>query len=121
MAMTRAQLLIDSLTLLSSPADAQLQYLRHLGDRIGVDELALEYDDIAAAAEDMRQSSELTAAQCDAAQRLRKYLMSISGASNWSLWTPEALYSASEWAEVRRMASEALLLLSNSPRDANGG
>jgi hypothetical protein len=113
-------MLINELTVLSSPAEAQLDQLRRLGDREAVDELALDYDAIAAAAEDMRQHSELTAAQCHAVRKLNEYLKSISGASNGPLWTPEALYVAKQWADVRRMASEALHLLSDSSRDANG-
>jgi len=113
-------MLIVELAALSSPAETQLDQLRRLGDQAGVDELALDYDAIAAAGEDMRQHSELTAAQCHAVQELNEYLKSISGATNGPLWTPEALFVAREWADVRRMASEALRLLSNGSRGANG-
>jgi hypothetical protein len=109
--MSRKSLLQDALRVLVSPAHEQLEHLTRIGLENGIDELALEYNDIAAAAEDMRQCSELTETQYWAVRKLDRYLSSISGKDRSDLWTADALSSADEWKEVRRFAKKTLDLL----------
>jgi hypothetical protein len=107
-------MLRDALVVLASPAPDQVEHLRRLGPLDIADELALEYDDIAAAAEDMREKAELTELQCERVLGLNDYLGSFSGAQNSHLWTIEALGSARQWSEVRRLACEILELFGHS-------
>ena len=109
--MSRKVLLQDALRVLASPAHQQLEHLRQIGLANGFDELALAYNDTAAAAEDMQQCSELTQAQYEAVRKLDRYLSSISGNEHSDLWTADALSSADEWKEVRRLAKNTLDLL----------
>lgn len=114
--MTRKQMLRDALVALSLSAEGQLEHLRRLGPRGGVDELALDYDGIAAAADDMREKAELTRVQGEAVLALNAYLKSMSGARNSHLWTHDALRTSKEWSDVRRMATLILGLLADSAR-----
>lgn len=109
--MSRKSLLKESVLILGAPPHEQLEYLAQLGLAGCVDELALEFDDIAAAAEDMRCHLELTQAQCDAVKELDGFLASISGRSRANLWTEEALSTSAEWNEVRRLAKKLIDLL----------
>jgi hypothetical protein len=110
----RIQSLKNSLNTLASDAEAQLEHLRKLGLPGGIDELALEYDDIAAAADDMFRLHELDKNQCDSVKKLRNLLSRMSGKANSVLWTAEALCSAPEWKEVRSVAKECLWRLEAS-------
>jgi hypothetical protein len=103
----RLQLLKDSLSILMSPSNEQLAHLKNLGD-VGVDELALEYDDIACAAAHMVECGELTSRQRGEIESLSGLLKKMSLPENSALWTQEALSMAAEWREVRRLARETL-------------
>ena len=107
----RITLLRDALTLLASPATAQLEHLSALGLPGVIDELALEYDDIAAAADNMLVEGELDNFQCSCVKELNRFLREISGKHNAHLWTAEALRSAPEWEQVRHKASDCLMQL----------
>src|ERR1700683_2717362 len=109
--MCRKRLLQDALRVLASPAHEQLEHVKRIGLANGIDELALAYNDIAAAAEDMRQCSELTEAECEAVRKLDRHLSSISGNEHSDLWTADALSAAEEWKGVRRLAKKTLDLL----------
>lgn len=110
--MSRVELLRDATTVLASEPAAQLQYLEQLGVAGVVDELALEYDDVASAAKDMLQAGEIDRVQYEAIQSLSKYLDDMSGAKNKNLWQPENLSVAPEWETVRRLADHLLSALS---------
>ena len=99
------------MALLASDPVAHLQHLRGLGLPEEIDELALEYDDIAAAADDMLQLGELNKNQYDSVKKLDDLVSRMSGITNLQLWTTEGLSSALEWKEVRRLAKECLRLL----------
>ena len=95
-------MLFKALKNLAADAEAQEHYLRQLGSWPSLDELALELDDAA------------RASQAEAPPTLRERVLAVdrkldemSGEANASLWEPAALHR-SEWAEVRRLATEAL-------------
>lgn len=102
----RLKSLKEAVFVLASDAPAQLQHLQKLGLPEGIDELALEYDAIAAAADDMLRLGELHKNQYDAVKKLDDLLSRMSGNANSRLWTTEALSSAPEWKEVRSAAKE---------------
>jgi hypothetical protein len=105
------ELLIASLNVLASAPSIQLEHLAQLGLPEGIDELALEYDDIAAAAGTMLNNGVLNQAQADCATKLNQFQNEFSGQANAHLWTVEALQSAEEWKTVRGMAAECLATL----------
>jgi hypothetical protein len=74
----------------------------------GIDELALEYDAIAAAADDMLLHGELDKNQYDSVKKLNALLSRMGGKANASIWTPNALSSSDDWMEVRSLAKESL-------------
>jgi hypothetical protein len=76
-----------------SPSHEQLTHLKKLGD-VGVDELALEYDDIARAAAHMVKCGEMTSRQCREIERLGELLEEMSCSENSALGTPEAVLTA---------------------------
>ena len=105
------KMLKESLTILAADARTQMRYLENLGTPECADELALEYDDTAAAADSMLDCGEINREQRDSVVQLNEYLGSISGESNAHLWTPEALCESQEWQEVRRQARATLILM----------
>jgi hypothetical protein len=110
--MNRVQQLKEAATVLASHPNEQLKHLEEIGVPGGVDELALEYDAIAAAAKDMQLSGELSPSQYEATRALNQLLSEMSAKDYQDLWTIESLSSASQWQEVRRLASGLLKLLS---------
>jgi hypothetical protein len=103
----------DSLTVLAAPAHEQLAHLERLELPGLVDEIALEYDDVAAAADYMSELGELSLEQCEYVKKLNQFMKTFSGQANAHLWTPEALRSAPEWEQVRKMARHCLSLLNS--------
>lgn len=97
--------------MLAADPDMQVAYLRSLDVGDCCDELALDYDAIAAAATDMLYKGELNTEQRDCVVSLNDYLTEISGAANAHLWTFEALGFSEEWQRVRTMAGNCLSLL----------
>ena len=104
----RATRLAEMLQLLASGPDAQLKYLEDTGAPECVDELALDYDAIAMAAQGMVLDGEISEAVRDSAKEILDYLRSFSGEANAQLWTPDALRTAEEWRRVRIMAQKLL-------------
>lgn len=110
----RIKLLKEALNVLRSPADAQLEHLVSLGLPNGIDELALEFDDIAGAAEDMLECGELNQSQYDSVKKLSDLISKISGQHRSELWTTAALFLSEEWKAVRKLANECLRLFHTS-------
>jgi hypothetical protein len=104
----------DALGLLAAPASQQLAHLAAIGLPEGIDELALEFDDVAPAVNRLAEMSVIPSTAAAVIQRLDTRLDAISGAPHASLWTPTALQSATEWEEIRRLANQALIELSPS-------
>lgn len=107
----RRQLLIDAVEHLAAEPTAQQSYLVQLGFSDTVDELALEFDDTAAARNDMLAVNELTAEEHRVITLITELLAAMGGESNAHLWTPEALSSNRKWIDVREQARECLRLM----------
>jgi two-component sensor histidine kinase len=107
----RIEMLKNNLRILAADADTQLRYLEQQEVPVGIDELALDYDAIAAAADNMLTEGEINKAQYDCVKKLDKHFNSFSGAANGELWEEVALRSSEEWELVREMAAECLRLL----------
>ncbi len=99
------QLLRDSLERLGAEAERQARYVRDLGLWPSLDELALELDDVAGAAE-----SWMTPEATARVRALSNKLGEMSGEANAHLWEPTAL-GGPEWADVRVLARQALAAL----------
>src|SRR5580692_10589010 len=104
----RLKVLKDALVALARTADEQLLYLKERNVADCIDELALYYDAIAEAADSMLEEGELDERQRGCVKQLNEFLAQFSGKENAGLWTPEALSSAPQWEQVRRMASNCL-------------
>lgn len=109
----RLESLKNAVIMLASDAVVQLEHLQRLGLPGGIDELALEYDAIAAAADDMLRCGELDKNQYDSVKKLDNVMSRMSGKTKAGLWMAEALVSAPEWKEVRSQAKECCRLLDN--------
>ena len=110
----RIKALTDAVTLLASDPVHQLEHLCKLGLPEAIDELALEFDALAAASDDLRRLKELDGNQYASIKKLDDFLLCMSGQNNFHLWTAEAISSAPEWKELRNVASECLRLLNQS-------
>ena len=107
----RLSLLRKALSLLAQPGQEQLDHLRNLGIQGNIDELALEYDDIAAAADDMLQQGELNKSQYDLVVILSNHLRHMSVGKDQSLWSDMGLMNRPEWQDVRERAKACLAAL----------
>lgn len=103
---SRRQLLIDAVTLLASDAAVQMAHLDRLGVSPEVDELALEFDDIAAARDDMLEKGELSADEHRLVAMVDMTLVDMTAAADDALWTRDAVEQGGRWAELRRQAGE---------------
>ena len=99
------------MALAATPAE-QIRHLQELGTQGSVEELALQFDDIAAAADDMYLSRELDSAQLEAVKSLNEQLSDMSRSPRYDLWAEESLASSPEWLRIRRLAAVLLGLLS---------
>jgi len=104
---TRFEMLKQAIEVLASEANQQESWLADLGIRGVVNELALNFDDIAPCANDMLTNGELSQAQFALVQELDTYLKRISGPAHPELWTSEAMHTSAEWTEIRNLAREA--------------
>jgi hypothetical protein len=62
----------------------------------------------------MLRLRELDQKQYDSVKKLEGLLSRMSGKDNSILWTPEALFSAPQWEQVRKVAQECLRCLGAS-------
>ncbi len=97
------------LTLLAAQAGEQLAYLRGLGP-VSIDELGLEFDDIAGAARAAVREDDVAGALAALGDQLSR----MSGQEHAALWTDQGLATSPEWAAVRDLAGRALRLLDRS-------
>lgn len=104
---------VRSVAVLGLPADAQVSWLQRLfADATPVvDELALEFDDGFRLVSTFIELGWLDAAALPALEQLDARLDAMSGERNAGLWQVDAL-AREEWDRVRRLAREALSLLS---------
>src|SRR2546428_13023609 len=100
----------DSLAILAAAPQDQAEYLRRTG--VGVDELALELDDVAEA---VVASGWLHDEAATAVRKVESRLTEMSGEANAQLWIGPALFGAPEWGEVRKLAAAALRQFPETP------
>jgi 23S rRNA A1618 N6-methylase RlmF len=105
---TFTQMLITSLKVLSSESVDQLRYLKALGISGNIDELALEFDDVASLAKVKYESQQMTKQQYQWVESLATQLDEMSGVQNEHLWTEKALMSAPQWQKIREHAKACL-------------
>lgn len=107
--------LTHSISNLASPATEQCKTLDSLAPRgvvLGVDELALEFDELMHLLDQNIVKYNIDAVSANALRELDSQLEAMSGASNAGLWTRRALEEKVEWERVRMQARECLRLLS---------
>ncbi len=109
---SRRQLLIDAVSLLASDASEQLHYLERLGVLPGVDELVLEFDDIACARDDMLRTGELNADEHRMLAMLDVAMTKTMSSEDTMLWTPQAVMHDERWQELRIRARDCQRTLS---------
>lgn len=103
----------ESLIRLAAPADDQLSYLKTLLSYPSVDELALDLYELVLLADQRVQERVISESARDAIKTISERLNVMSGRSNAHLWTPQALLTAQEWQQIRKLAAHALELLDN--------
>jgi hypothetical protein len=108
--------LAEVVSRLADSSSKQEAYLERLG--VGVDELALEFDDLFRLAGGKLQAGELAAHEYDALSALDKALQDMSGPARAELWTVDALRNRSEWAEVRILAGKAVVETGETKRES---
>lgn len=97
--------IISTLERLAMPGPDQLAYLDQIG--VGVDELALEFDDVAPARTKLVSDGRMSVAQSEAIAAVNEQLerMTAAGASRW---TRDAVLTGADWQDTRRRARLAL-------------
>lgn len=98
------------LTRLAADSTEQKAYLRKLGVKARLDELALEFDDIFPVVDQVHENAFISPDQLEALRLVDESLREMSGAHQKRLWEVDSLDSK-EWEEVRGRAREALRLL----------
>ena len=108
---SRRRMLCDAVEHLASEPSAQQAYLASIGDPEVVDELALEFDDVAAASDDMLAVGELTPQEHREIGSINDLLIRISGKADAHLWAPAALATSAGWAAIRQQAQKCLRIV----------
>jgi hypothetical protein len=101
---------------LAAPAQAQIDYLQHLGVAPLADELALEFHDLYLLVPQLAAQRVLTHQQSKAIDAVSRKLDDMSTCQDPRLWAEDALRSHLDWVEVRRLASIAAKALRSSRR-----
>lgn len=100
--------LIAALEELAKPADEQLGHVDALG--VDIDELALEFDDVAPTRDALVDKGVISRDQSDAVAAVDRKLDRMSDAGP-SRWTEGALRTGEDWQELRLLAMRALTAL----------
>jgi hypothetical protein len=93
---------------LAASPDEQIAYLRGIGDSVGPDRLALEFDDISHFGHALARDGVISPTQHRMLQELGRKLIAFSGQENASHQRLEALHEAGPWIEVRALAARFL-------------
>ena len=93
---------------LAAPANEQATALRA---KVSPDELALEFEAFAAAAQSLVESGELSAEAHELICALDTHLEAFSGPNNAEEWSEAALYRSPHWAKARQLAAKTLALI----------
>ncbi|MBX7526481.1 hypothetical protein [Qipengyuania vesicularis] len=107
----------DSILILASPAQAQVEYLDYTFRNLtngksaacyGNDELLLEFDDYYVACEYKHELGEITQAEIDAARSVAAIFGDLRTGGDKAFWRREALFSDPRWEQIRECAAAAL-------------
>ena len=99
--------LMKALSIISAPADRQVEYLKDLGGA-SVDELGLEFEDVWRQSGVILNSNGITQLQYNAIEALNKKFDQLSSDENENFWTEDALFKDNEWEKVRSLAKEII-------------
>lgn len=99
----------ETVALVNSDPEQQLSYLASIGVPLGIDELALELNDVLMVANTLCESGQITDTAVAAISAVDEKFSRMS--NDKSLWTASALRESEHWAEVRALAKAALNLL----------
>ncbi|MGK5547107.1 hypothetical protein ACSNOH_20595 [Streptomyces sp. URMC 127] len=97
--------LVRALRNLSSDAESQIAFTHRLG--VGVDEIALEFDDVFRQAHGMCATGLLPEQIEDALRPIDSQLQQMTN-SRQPVWNEDSVRSSPEWRAVRSLAREAL-------------
>ncbi len=109
--------LADCLHVLSLSSREQIRYLKDIGG-VSVDELALQYEDVAVLAAEKFGSGEISEDLFNLIGSLDEKINSMSGSDREDLWTEEALASSDDWKKVREIAETCLGKVARQPPKA---
>lgn len=98
----------EALYWIAEPYDKQIEHLKEMKVWPGVDELALELDDVAPIVPEALERGEISSEIELAVRRVSDKLGEMSEQENAHLWTPDALASSGDWEAVRSLALKAL-------------
>jgi hypothetical protein len=96
---------------LAAPATDQVRYLREIGTFPSADELALEFDDLIFSRWRLRTECMISDEAASLVEILNTKLDSFSGKAHEEEWDASALESSRNWAEVRQIAKQLLVVL----------
>ena len=96
--------LSEAVRCLALPAEEQLTFLSRLGVPGVIDELALQFHDLAVIADQLLGAGKITPEQLSVVKGLDEVLTGMSGRHNASLWTEDSLKRSASWEDVRRRA-----------------
>ena len=99
--------LADCLKVLSLSSCEQIRYLKEIGG-VSVDELALQFEDIAVLAAEKYDKGEISDDLFKLIGSLDEKLENMSGSDKEDLWTEKALASSNDWKIVREIAEMCL-------------
>ena len=91
---------------LAADPDTQLRYLDAYSPL--VDEIVLDFDDVARAAEDMFSCGESDTSQLAAIRQVEQWLDRMDSDKSTNTWSREALATSSAWAHLRLLARQCL-------------
>lgn len=99
--------LVKSCARLTLPADDQLSYVQNTS----IDELALEFSDVAVLVAQFVAAGWLSKADADHISSMNSLLDEMSSAGKEHLWTEDGLRNSLEWAEIRHKARQWLVAI----------
>lgn len=108
--MNRRGVLQSSVSVLASSAEKQAEYLNAQGfdDRYGLDELVLEFDDIALARDDMLMMGEIDKSEYDMIALVQMYISELTALQDYGVWERSSLSTDARWQHLRAMADKLL-------------
>src|SRR5439155_2727910 len=98
-------LLKSSLQILASDPPDQVAYTRRLG--VGIDELALEFDDVGPARPTLMDAGLLTSDQSDAVAAVDRQLTSMTRAGA-ARWTDRAVFEGEDWKRTASTSTKCV-------------